>query len=219
MKTSVKQQIHSNSEKSTGKNQVSSATILQTYKNTSVNLPLAQLRSYSQYFKVKEDIVDSDVHDWNIMRRKLGIADKGSKAGAAGANAKASLDALGIAGTDFPMTAHMIPRRVGGMGSGANARPWANKFETTTWKDTIDDVFDGEFIGKKKDATVAYTIDTTDMDDAYYDTVKAKSTKPDAVKNNAGHKANIQEIPTAVSATVGSKSLAKTTGPITNLIK
>lgn len=219
MKTQVKQVNNSSTkEKTPGGNQASARTIIQAYKASGIQ-PIAQLRAYSQTFTVQQDINDSDLHDWGVMRQKLGIAKKGSAAGAAGSNAKTSLTALGIAGTDVPMTAHMIPRRAGGMGNSTNARPWADKFETTTWKTKIDDVFDSEFKNKKKNDTVTYAINTTDMDDTYYNTLLAKSTAADAVKNDATHKANIKEIPLDVSATVGTKSLATTTDCIKDLIK
>ncbi|MGV3609586.1 MAG: hypothetical protein ACO1N0_01465 [Fluviicola sp.] len=218
MKTQTNKPTSSDTEKSAGTNQASTGTILQAYKNTSMNQPVAQLESYSETFTLKEDIVAGDVYDWGIMRRKLGVA-QGSKANSAGANATASLNALGIKGSDYAITAHMIPRRAGGMGNDDNARPWAYGFENGTWKSNIDGVFDGEFVGKKKDETVTYAVETTDMDDAAYDALKAKSTADDDVKDDDDHKTNIQKIPTAVSASVGSKSLAKTAGPITNLIK
>ncbi|WP_343606141.1 hypothetical protein [Fluviicola sp.] len=218
MKTHAKQPNNSTPEKAPGSNQAPTGSILQAYK-TSGNQPIAQLRAYSQTFTVQQDINDNDLHDWGTMRQKLGIPKKGSAAGAAGSNAKTSLTALGIAGTDSPMTAHMIPRRAGGMGNSTNARPWADKFETTTWKNSIDDVFDGEFKNKKKNDTVTYAINTTDMDDTYYNSLLAKSTAATAVKNDAAHKSNIKEIPVDVSATVGSKSLATTTDCIKDLIK
>lgn len=218
MKTHAKQSNNSHTEKNPGGSQASARTIIQTYKANGEQ-PVAQLRAYSQTFTVQQDIDNNDLHDWNKMRQKLGIAKKGSAAGAAGSNAKASLTALGIAGTDTPMTAHMIPRRAGGMGNSTNTRPWADKFENTTWKNSIDDVFDGEFKNKKKNDTVTYAINTTDMDDTYYNSLLAKSTAATAVKNDAAHKANIKEIPVDVSATVGSKSLATTTDCIKDLIK
>lgn len=216
MKTQTNPQNNFNVEGSTGKKQASAATILQAYKGSSQ--PVTQLQSYSETFKLKEDIVEADIHDWGVMRRKLGV-DQGSKANKAGANATASIAALGIAGDDTAMTAHMIPRRAGGMGNDTNARPWADGFENGTWKDNIDGVFDEEFVGKRKDATVTYTVDTTDMDNAYYDTLIDKSDASDDIKEDDTHKTNIQKIPTAVSAKVGTKSLTSTTECIDGLIE
>ncbi|MDR0802982.1 hypothetical protein [Fluviicola sp.] len=59
-------------------------------------------------------------------------------------------------------------------------------------------VFDSESKNKKKNDTVTYAINTTDMDDIYYNVLKANSTASTSVKNDATHKANIQEIPLEV---------------------
>ena len=82
----------------------------------------------------------------------------------------------------------------------------------------MESVFNQELLSAKVDDVVDYKVNTTELSDSKVDeiigtsTVATEKTKPE-------HKARLLEIPTDVSATVGSKSLGTTDEPFKGLIK
>ncbi len=217
MKTQVNQQTNADSQKSVGKDQASTGTILQAYKNTNMNQPVAQLESYSETVTRSEDITAQDMNDWGTVRTKLGGIGKGKDANSKIAErANSSLEALGLdSGT--AMSAHMIPNRIGGAGGAINVRPWDADFESGTWEDSVEKVFNNAIPGDAGES-ISYEVETTDMDDSDADGIIEKSDNEDE-KAVEKHKENIKPIPLSVSAKVGGVDLADTTGPIANLIK
>lgn len=216
MKSFSKHQNNSNAENSAGKKQAEAGTILQAYKSNHLSTPVTQLESYSETVTRSEDITATDLNDWGIVRTKLGGIAKGKDANSKIAErANKSLAALGL-NKGTAMSAHMIPNRIGGAGGAVNVRPWDVNFETGTWETDVEQEFNNAVVGKAGE-DISYKVETTEMDDAYYDVLKSKSTVADGVKNSDVHKTNIQQIPVEVSATVGGKSLTKTSEPIDGL--
>lgn len=215
MKTQSKQQNSSSAGKSSSRNQASTESILQAYKNTTN--PVAQLESYSETVTRSEDISAKDMNDWGTVRTKLGGIAKGKDANSKIAErANSSLEALDL-NKGTAMSAHMIPNRIGGAGGAVNVRPWDVGFETGTWETDVEQEFNKAVPGEAG-GSISYEVETTDMDDSDVDEIIEKSDNEDE-KAVAKHKDNIKPIPLSVSATVGGVELSDTNEPIADLIK
>nr|WP_294860583.1 hypothetical protein [uncultured Fluviicola sp.] len=203
-------------EKTGSKNQASAEVIIQAYKNSNAANSVAQLESYSETVTRSEDITAQDMNDWGTVRTKLGGIAKGKDANSKIAErANSSLEALGL-NSGTAMSAHMIPNRIGGAGGAINVRPWDAAFESGTWENSVEKVFNNAVPGDAG-GSISYEVETTDMDDEKADEIIEQSSNEDE-KAVAKHKDNIKPIPLSVSATVGGVDLPDTDGPIANLI-
>lgn len=177
-----------------------------------------QLKSYDGSVKVKTAITAPDLNDWSVVRSKLDGVAKGGDAYEIGPRVDASLAKLGLATGESAMSAHMIPNRIGGSGKAANVRPWKDSFERGTWETSVESVFNQELLSAKVNDVVDYKVNTTELGSDKADEIIATSAV-DTEKTKPEHKTRLMEIPTDVSATVGSKSLGTTDEPFKGLIK
>ncbi|MBI3712168.1 MAG: DUF4157 domain-containing protein [Burkholderiales bacterium] len=177
-----------------------------------------QLKSYDGSVKVKTAITAPDLNDWGVVRSKLDGVAKGGDAYEIGPRVDASLAKLGLATGESAMSAHMIPNRIGGSGKKDNVRPWKDSFERGTWETSVENVFNQELLSAKVNDVVDYKVNTTELGSDKADEIIATSAV-DTEKTKPEHKTRLMEIPTDVSATVGSKSLGTTDEPFKGLIK
>lgn len=177
-----------------------------------------QLKSYDGSVKVKTAITAPDLNDWGVVRSKLDGVAKGGDAYEIGPRVDASLAKLGLATGESAMSAHMIPNRIGGSGKKDNVRPWKDSFERGTWETSVENVFNQELLNAKVNDVVDYKVNTTELGSDKADEIIATSAV-DTEKTKPEHKTRLMEIPTDVSATVGSKSLGTTDEPFKGLIK
>ncbi len=177
-----------------------------------------QLKAYDGSVKVKSVITAPDLNDWGVVRSKLDGVAKGGDAYEIGPRVNASLGKLGLCTGETAMSGHMIPNRIGGSGKADNVRPWKDSFERGTWETSVESVFNQELLNAKVNDVVDYKVNTTELGSDKADEIIATSAV-DAEKTKPEHKTRLMEIPTDVSATVGSKSLGTTDEPFKGLIK
>lgn len=177
-----------------------------------------QLKTFNGSVTLSEKILPSDLADWNKVRVKLGGISDGGDAYEIGKRVNKTLKELGLDNGLETMSAHMVPNRIGGLGTQSNVRAWKKSFENGTWKTSVEDKFDAELLKAEKNDTVKYVVNTTDMDDTKAQKIVDSSTN-DAEKAKSHHKDRIKEIPLSVNATVGAESLADTDECFSGLIK
>ena len=61
------------------------------------------------------------------------------------------------------MSAHMIPKRLGGAGNNSNVRPWPKSFENNDWELQMEQAFNTALNAKNVGDTITYEVETTDM--------------------------------------------------------
>jgi hypothetical protein len=181
-------------------NQESRAAAHQTVqKNNSpvpamMNVAPAQLEAYSK------TVTRPAVFNKNNWPATLSAGGKDAD-GTIGSKANDVITALGWTGRC--MSAHMIPKRIGGLGNTSNVRPWSTVFEGGTWETDVEDAFNTALDEAEEDDEVTYEVETTEMTDGEAETKLEEAGVGEDNVNYNKYKERLKKIPTAVSATIG----------------
>ena len=107
------------------------------------------------------------------------------------------------------MSAHMIPKRLGGKGNNSNVRPWPASFESGKWEDKMEKGFNTEFDKLLIGDSLEYKVVTDNLEDAEAKKVltdaEYKETSPDFDM----HKNRLKKIPKDVEGYIGGTSVGK----------
>ncbi|RUL79014.1 hypothetical protein [Dyella choica] len=153
------------------------------------------------YTKTVKRPAGFDAHSW----------PKSLSAGGKDANSKIAsdvnetLDELGWSWRC--MSAHMIPKRIGGVGNNSNVRPWSVAFEQGEWEEKMEQGFNQEMEDANVGEDVTYKVETQDMgDDAAAEIVKSLSGDKNV------HKERIKKIPLSVKGEVNDEEKINSAG-------
>lgn len=152
------------------------------------------------YAKTVKKPVDFDVNQWPASLSQGG-GEANSKIAA---NVNKTLAALGWSWRC--MSAHMIPKRLGGLGNESNVRPWSEGFERGDWEQQMEQGFNQEMEDSNVGDEVSYKVETQDMDDGAADKIVKPLTGDKSV-----HKERIKKIPLGVKGEVNGEEKINST--------
>lgn len=105
------------------------------------------------------------------------------------------------------MSAHMIPKRLGGKGNNSNVRPWPDTFESGKWENQMENEFDDKLDQLSVGDELQYKVITNDLEEE-----EAKKVLKDAEYKETDldfnmHKNRLKKIPKDVEGVIGVMSV------------
>lgn len=133
-------------------------------------------------------------HDW---RKYLGRG--GTDSNDYGRNANLSLRGHGVSAIPDMMSAHLVPKRLGGKGVAANMVPWPKFFEDYNWKYKMEDPFDAKVQDLTIGEEIGYAVNTVPIgSDSATKFVERNMRAGESVGNKRTIVGRIEEIPKKV---------------------
>lgn len=87
----------------------------------------------------------------------------GTAANDYGKKANLAVEGRGVAGIQEMMSAHLVPKRIGGKGSADNIVPWSRDFEGGIWEYQMERPFDVKVRALAPDEELGYAVVTDDL--------------------------------------------------------
>ncbi|GLQ87801.1 hypothetical protein [Dyella flagellata] len=153
------------------------------------------------YEKTVQKPADFDVHAWP---GSLSAGGKDANSEIA-SKVNETLEALGWRWRC--MSAHMIPKRLGGLGNNSNVRPWSQRFESGEWEEKMEQGFNQEMQDAEVGDEVTYKVQTQDMSDGTANKYVASLSG-----DKAAHKERIKKIPVSVKGEVNGEEKINSAG-------